>query len=481
MSILYDESLEKELDANGGEFVTHKDASFWQAPGKGIVTGLKGAAVSIERMGAHLGAAQQQYSAAQMEAAANLTPDKKTEQTLRAAAAPMFDTDEQLKEENLPQYPVFNPEEIGSFGIGLGKVVQSTPTIAAAVVNPVLGAAVGYAQGATEAHAEGYQMGLRGADLENYSAVGGASNAVGAALPGWGSFGRVGLAKYASRFVVGGLVNEAQEGVDRWGRASILDSAGFHEQANQMRHVDAGSLAATFVLGGIFNLAGGGHRDSRFKSEDVDAATGHAIHDNYTTETAPGIPATPQAEAAHVDAMNSAFESIKNGQPVDVSAHINESHPFVIPRNFAELQEHMRDVMLADGDFHAGMRELRDAVEAQGGEPLATVNQQTMPDGTRATGTAEATAQRVSEDAPAAAGLTEAPQVQGTPTAAAGAAEPDPIQIARSRADAIAEYSPEAAAEMHAELDGIEQAHALATHEADAYSVAAACAITHGV
>jgi hypothetical protein len=51
---------------------------------------------------------------------------------------------------------------------------------------------------------------LKGKDLEDYSAVGGTTMAVGAAIPGFTGVGK-GAVLYGSRFLAGGAVNSITE------------------------------------------------------------------------------------------------------------------------------------------------------------------------------------------------------------------------------------------------------------------------------
>ncbi|ELX3085701.1 hypothetical protein QKX51_005038, partial [Salmonella enterica] len=171
-------------------------------------------------------------------------------------------------ESELPQYKSFDSEQVGAVGTILGGLVQQSPSLALMVVNPVAGVTVAGAQGYTEAHAEGAKLGLKGKDLEDYSAVGGTTMAMGAAIPGFTGVGK-GAVLYGSRFLAGGVVNSITGEVDRWGRAEILDSAGFHEQARQMRQADAASRITEFVLGGAFGLLGGGHRTETGRNGDL--------------------------------------------------------------------------------------------------------------------------------------------------------------------------------------------------------------------
>ncbi|HCC2936301.1 TPA: hypothetical protein M4254_000608 [Klebsiella pneumoniae] len=255
MSLLFNPELDSALNANGTESVKDIDASLFQGVGKGVSAGFSNAGTSLQRIGlTTLGRGQMQVAAAQMQATANITGNE----ALSDAAQDVLSTPEPT-EDQLPQYKSFDSDQVGAVGTILGGLVQQSPSLVLMVVNPVAGVSVAGAQGYTEAHAEGARLGLTGEDLEDYSAVGGATMAVGAAIPGFTGVGK-GAVLYGSRFLAGGVVNSATGELDRWGRAEILDSAGFHEQARQMRQADAASRVTEFVLGGAFGLLGGVHR-----------------------------------------------------------------------------------------------------------------------------------------------------------------------------------------------------------------------------
>ena len=265
MSILFNPELDSALNANGTESVKDIDAGIFQGVGEGVSTGLSNAGTSLQRIGlTTIGRGQMQASAAQMLAGAELTGDQDMSQLAQeslTAPAP--------EESELPQYKSFDNEQVGAVGTILGGLVQQSPSLALMVVNPVAGVTVAGAQGYTEAHAEGAKLGLKGKDLEDYSAVGGTTMAVGAAIPGFTGVGK-GAVLYGSRFLAGGAVNSITGEVDRWGRAEILDNAGCHDQARQMRQADAASRVTEFVLGGAFGLLSGGHRTETGRAGDID-------------------------------------------------------------------------------------------------------------------------------------------------------------------------------------------------------------------
>lgn len=281
MSALYDPELNAELDQNGTEDIHHIDAGAWTGIGKGIETGLSNAGTSLSRISSNIGTAQMNVSGGEMMAGGSLTGEDSTVQ-----AGADLSTVTQPDESQLPQYKSFDPEQVGTVGTILGGLAQQIPSLAAMVASPVAGAVLAADQGQTEAHAEGAKLGLTGSALEDYGGVGAVSGAVGASIPGFAGIGR-GAVLYGSRFILGGLANTATSEADRWGRAAILDSAGFHDQANQMRQADGASIATDFALGGAFGLLGGGHREASLPERETPSSEQHVHADDQAGNSDP--------------------------------------------------------------------------------------------------------------------------------------------------------------------------------------------------
>lgn len=441
MSILFNPELDSALNANGTESVKDIDAGLFQGVGEGVRTGLSNAGTSIQRIGlTTIGRGQMQASAAQMLAGAELTGDQDMSQVAQESL-----TKPAPDESELPQYKSFDSEQVGAVGTILGGLVQQSPSLALMVVNPVAGVTVAGAQGYTEAHAEGAKLGLKGKDLEDYSAVGGTTMAVGAAIPGFTGVGK-GAVLYGSRFLAGGVVNSITGEVDRWGRAEILDSAGFHDQARQMRQADAASRVTEFVLGGAFGLLGGGHRtetgrlsgrDSGITSIHEDAATAHIIHDNYVTETAPGLSADARSESGHVAAMDTAINSINRGRAVDVTDHLTGDRTFIV-----------------HGDIDAGnvaRQQLAGDASKRVDSVVQAADQQAIPE-----------------------------KVKSYSPGVLSDATDQPFQLLREQMDAVAENHPELRDLVAQHIDNFEVEHTTARRNAELYDVAAACALKFG-
>ncbi|EIV9530651.1 TPA: hypothetical protein ACW71V_004526 [Klebsiella aerogenes] len=441
MSILFNPELDSALNANGTESVKDIDAGLFQGVGRGVSTGFSNAGTSLQRIGlTTLGRGQMQVAAAQMQATANITGNE----ALSNAAQDVLSAPEPT-EDQLPQYKSFDSDQVGAVGTILGGLVQQSPSLALMAVNPVAGVSVAGAQGYTEAHAEGARLGLTGEDLEDYSAVGGAAMAAGSAIPGFTGVGK-GAVLYGSRFLAGGVVNSITGEVDRWGRAEILDSAGFHDQARQMRQADAASRVTEFVLGGAFGLLGGGHRTETGRTGDLergitsiheDAATAHIIHDNYVTETAPGLSADARSEAGHVAAMDSAIDSVNSGRGVDVTDHLTGDRTFIV-----------------HGDIDAGN----------------VARQQLAGDSSK----------RIDAVVQAADRQAIPEKVNSYSPGVLSDATDQPFQLLREQMDAVAENHPELRDLVAQHIDNFEAEHTTARRNAELYDVAAACALKFG-
>ncbi|MFV5928536.1 hypothetical protein ACLIKC_15875 [Klebsiella aerogenes] len=441
MSILFNPELDSALNANGTESVKDIDAGLFQGVGRGVSTGFSNAGTSLQRIGlTTLGRGQMQVAAAQMQATANITGNE----ALSNAAQDVLSAPEPT-EDQLPQYKSFDSDQVGAVGTILGGLAQQSPSLALMAVNPVAGVSVAGAQGYTEAHAEGARLGLTGEDLEDYSAVGGAAMAAGSAIPGFTGVGK-GAVLYGSRFLAGGVVNSITGEVDRWGRAEILDSAGFHDQARQMRQADAASRVTEFVLGGAFGLLGGGHRTETGRTGDLergitsiheDAATAHIIHDNYVTETAPGLSADARSEAGHVAAMDSAIDSVNSGRGVDVTDHLTGDRTFIV-----------------HGDIDAGN----------------VARQQLAGDSSK----------RIDAVVQAADRQAIPEKVNSYSPGVLSDATDQPFQLLREQMDAVAENHPELRDLVAQHIDNFEAEHTTARRNAELYDVAAACALKFG-
>lgn len=558
MNILFDQSENDAIDSNGTEPVTKATPGWFQGAGNELGRGAKNIGVLAERL-----AGQADSSAADaLGVNRYLSRD--------GSVSKIHDIDP-VPPEQLPKFEKPDAANSGAAAIILGDLTESIPTIAAAMVNPLAGFAMGAVQGAAHGENETEQRGITGDASRDYTAVSALSYGIGGALPGIGGIGERALLKYGSRFVTGGAANMALSEGDQWSRAAVLDAHGYQQQAAQLRQWDTQQAMATFLMGGFFNLAGGHARDrdaavterppengpetlppeqsadsssgdvpltaensadaapqftpldgyrlnrgdvkqaksdvanaqrhldrldgeradvlanapsgsgkaladaraaqqarladieqqrlfsqqihdsaaskldshyaygrQRIDALNADAAMHTVLHDNYVTESAPGLAVDTASESAHVRAMDEAMGAFHDGRAVDVSAHFDGENTFLVT-----------------GDLSAGARE----------------RQQLSGDLTQRTDRA---AEAAEDMALPERGTTEpAPGVLSTEIA-------EPFSLLREQNAALRESHPELADAMSPHIDALEAEHTLSTAEARQYDIAAACALTYG-
>lgn len=436
---MYDKTLNQTIDDNGTEQVQQGSPGWFQGTGNELSRAATNIGVTFERVSSYAG-----------QSALNVTAGLAASQGQPAYAEKLYAM-APIDETQLAKYEKPDALNSGKAAILLGDLFQQAPTIAASFISPAAGFTAGAAAGFSEGTAQAQDMGITGPAAVQYAGLNALESGIGGALPGIGGIGESALIKYGSRFVVGGLVNTATSEAGTFSRAAVLDSYGFHDQANQLRQWDTQAALTQFVLGGLFNLGGGHVRDrgdfevapgvrenlDSVRSEHGDAAVHNAVQDNYVTESAPGLAADAHTEAAHVKAMDATAEAVHTGRAVDVSEHFADDHTFIV-----------------HGDIDAGTKERQTFGEAGVAKTDAIVN---------------------------------ASKEQGTPLPAA---EPQPGQIdanieqpfdvLRAQVMALGETHPELAEALAPHIDAMQAEHALAHQEADQYNVAAACAISYG-
>lgn len=127
------------------------------------------------------------------------------------------------------------------------------------------------------------------------------------------------VGRVLTKSAVGSGVQLATDWAGGLGRGELLDQYGYHQQAEQARHMDAMRIVSDVVGGTLLgNFADNAAFRNHLDQPQIDAAVDHAVRDHVTT-SAPGIITTPQGEAIHADAFNRALEAVRTGKPVDVS------------------------------------------------------------------------------------------------------------------------------------------------------------------
>jgi len=176
----------------------------------------------------------------------------------------------------------------------------------------------------------------------------------------------------------------------------------------------------------------------RIDALNADAAMHTVLHDNYVTESAPGLAVDTQSESAHVRAMDSAMESINAGKAVDISEHFGGDNVFLV-----------------HGDLNGGILErqqLAGDLQQRTDRTLMAAENQSLPE----KATAEPVAGVISSEVA------------------------EPFAMLRAQTEALREMHPELADAMAPHIDALEAEHTLSTAEAQQYDIAAACALTYG-
>ena len=207
----------------------------------------------------------------------------------------------------------------GQIGKGVTSVLTEAGLSAVMGVPPVLGV------GASESTRTYDQMRDKGVDNNTALVMGGISGLANAAylkIPASLGIKQV-LPDLAASVGLVDALGIAQRGLS----SAMLESAGYPEMAKQYRAFDAQSIIADTILGGVFHgvarhsdytaLDGWqGFVDSiptmPWRKTDEALLTKEARHKD--TETAPGIPADPEAMAAHIKAMDEIEAAVSEGR-----------------------------------------------------------------------------------------------------------------------------------------------------------------------
>lgn len=179
---------------------------------------------------------------------------------------------------------------------------------------------------------------------------------------------------------------------------------------------------------------------ARINQDQIDASTHTVLHDNYVTESAPGLAADAASENAHVRAMDSAASAFNAGRAVDVSEHFTGDHTFIVPDGLNLDAGTAERIQLAGADVDRLGRINDVSYEMEPPEPINT---------------------------PAR------PGVLSQDIAA-------PFDTVRASAESWRTEIPELADAMHMSIDAIQMEHSLSQSIAEAGNIAAACAISFG-
>lgn len=142
----------------------------------------------------------------------------------------------------------------------------------------------------------------------------------------------------AANVGAGAAANVATGMTSRGVTAEFLRSRGFNEMADQYQVLDNSAIAMDLIMGGAFGaLAHYGpgavskykdwqkKNDGKLLSSDEQTAMflNSVLHAEL--DTAPGIPTTPAARAAHVEAMNKAISDLLADRPVEAPEGVTQA------------------------------------------------------------------------------------------------------------------------------------------------------------
>lgn len=143
----------------------------------------------------------------------------------------------------------------------------------------------------------------------------------------------------ATNVGLGAAANVGTGMATRGATAELLRARGYSEMADQYKVMDSEAIAVDLLLGGGFGaLAHYGPgvvakygewktKDGvKIQPSDVDTALAMNNQLHMELDTAPGIPADPQARAAHSEAVNKAIADLLADRPVEAPPAVTESN-----------------------------------------------------------------------------------------------------------------------------------------------------------
>ena len=229
---------------------------------------------------------------------------------------------------NAIDYWTPNAKTVGTLGKVLGGVSEMALPLMAGGGNPQLLVAGGTASSGKELIDQGVDIGTAGA----IAAAEGAVTYAGFKLPFLGK-------SLALKMATGAVGNLALGAGATELERQILESRGYQELAQNYDPLDPTARTVDFLTGLAFG--GMAHLGSRMTPTQRDATLGANNAKHWQADTAPGIPETDAAAAAHNRAMETAFEQMSRDEPVAVETPADGFKPR--PARTLEVPEDLRE------------------------------------------------------------------------------------------------------------------------------------------
>lgn len=139
----------------------------------------------------------------------------------------------------------------------------------------------------------------------------------------------------AAQAGAGAVINTSFGAASRYASAKILDDAGYHEMAEQMKPWDETNVITDALAGVFFGAHAGIHGLNELKAADVDPSIRDAakvVQDRQeVNDRAPGVPVDMKSAAVHRASLETALGDLMNDKPVDLSQVDTEGATFARP------------------------------------------------------------------------------------------------------------------------------------------------------
>lgn len=150
-------------------------------------------------------------------------------------------------------------------------------------------------------------------------------------LYGAASLAAVASTNTAAKLGTAGLLQTATGIPTRASISALLEANGYPDMAKQYHAFSLSEMVSDFAIGSIFGLGVHGYQKAFVdrvppaKPSDLNAALALNNASHVELGTAPGIPVTPEARAAHVEAVNKAISDLLGDRPVEVGDSVTKA------------------------------------------------------------------------------------------------------------------------------------------------------------